>query len=45
MAAMMVAVSRHRIIGRFTASPRLLAFGWDATAVMALAAASMPIVR
>jgi NRAMP (natural resistance-associated macrophage protein)-like metal ion transporter len=41
MIAMMVVVSRHKVMGRFTASPSLLAFGWAATAVMALASGAM----
>jgi NRAMP (natural resistance-associated macrophage protein)-like metal ion transporter len=41
MIAMMVVVSRHKVMGRFTASPSLLAFGWVATAVMALASGAM----
>ena len=41
MAAMMVVVSRHRIMGRFTGKGALLAFGWAATAVMAAATLAM----
>jgi NRAMP (natural resistance-associated macrophage protein)-like metal ion transporter len=41
MMAMMVVVSRHRVMGRFTASRGLLIFGWAATAVMAAASAAM----
>jgi NRAMP (natural resistance-associated macrophage protein)-like metal ion transporter len=41
MIAMMVVVSRHKVMGRFTASPSLLAFGWVATAVMTLASGAM----
>jgi Mn2+/Fe2+ NRAMP family transporter len=41
MAAMMVAVHRHHVMGRFTASPLLLAVGWAATAVMAAATLGM----
>ena len=37
MIAMMVVVSRHRVMGRFTATKPLLLFGWAATAVMAAA--------
>jgi NRAMP (natural resistance-associated macrophage protein)-like metal ion transporter len=37
MVAMMVVVSRHRVMGRFTATKPLLLFGWAATAVMAAA--------
>lgn len=45
MAAMMVVVSRRDAMGEFTASPKLLFFGWTATAVMAAAAAAMVFVR
>jgi Mn2+/Fe2+ NRAMP family transporter len=45
MVAMMVVVSRHSAMGKFTASPRLVFFGWAATAVMAAAALAMIIVR
>ncbi len=45
MAAMMVVVSRRSTMGKFTASPRLLFFGWAATAVMAVAAAAMSLAR
>ena len=41
MAAMMVVVSRHQVMGRFTASRPLLILGWAATAVMTLAAGAM----
>jgi Mn2+/Fe2+ NRAMP family transporter len=41
MIAMMIVVSRHRVMGKFTASRPLLLLGWAATAVMALAAAAM----
>jgi Mn2+/Fe2+ NRAMP family transporter len=41
MAAMMVVVSRHQVMGRFTASRPLLILGWAATGVMALAAGAM----
>jgi len=41
MIAMMVVVSRHQVMGRFTASRPLLILGWAATAVMALAAAAL----
>jgi Mn2+/Fe2+ NRAMP family transporter len=41
MAAMMIVVSRRKVMGRFTAGPALLAFGWSATAVMAAAAVAM----
>ena len=43
MIAMMITVSRHKVMGRFTATPSLLFFGWVATVVMALAAAAMLI--
>ena len=36
MAAMMIVVSRKDQMGKFTASPLLLSFGWGATAVMAV---------
>jgi NRAMP (natural resistance-associated macrophage protein)-like metal ion transporter len=41
MVAMMVVVSSKRVMGRFTASPALLLFGWAATGVMTLASAAM----
>jgi Mn2+/Fe2+ NRAMP family transporter len=41
MIAMMIVVSRKQVMGRFTASRPLLAFGWAATAVMAVASAAM----
>jgi len=41
MAAMMVVVSRHRVMGRFAGKGALLAFGWTATAVMAAATLAM----
>jgi NRAMP (natural resistance-associated macrophage protein)-like metal ion transporter len=41
MMAMMIVVSRHQVMGRFTASRPLLLFGWAATLVMAAAAAAM----
>jgi NRAMP (natural resistance-associated macrophage protein)-like metal ion transporter len=41
MAAMMMVASRRSAMGRFTASPGLLFFGWTATAVMASAAVAM----
>jgi Mn2+/Fe2+ NRAMP family transporter len=41
MIAMMIVVSRHREMGRFTASAPLLVFGWGATAVMAAASSAM----
>ncbi|MGB3930547.1 MAG: Nramp family divalent metal transporter [Sphingobium sp.] len=41
MVAMMTVASRSRAMGKFTASPRLLFFGWTATAVMAMAAVAM----
>lgn len=45
MAAMMVVASRRSAMGKFTAPPRLLFFGWAATAVMAAAALAMLVVR
>ena len=44
MVAMMIVASRHAAMGRFTASPGLLLFGWAATIVMAIAAVAMFIV-
>jgi len=41
MAAMMIVVSSKRVMGRFTASPTLLLFGWAATLVMTAAAVAM----
>lgn len=41
MAAMMMVASRRDQMGKFTAAPGTLAFGWTATAVMASAAAAM----
>lgn len=41
IAAMMVVVSRHSAMGKFTASRRLQVAGWAATAVMAAAAVAM----
>src|SRR6202158_915625 len=37
MVAMMVIISKVRLMGRFKAKPALLAFGWAGTALMALA--------
>jgi len=41
MAAMMVVASSRRIMGHLHERPRLLVFGWAATAVMALASGAM----
>lgn len=41
MVAMMIVVSRHHVMGRFTASRPLLVLGWAATAVMTAASAAM----
>jgi NRAMP (natural resistance-associated macrophage protein)-like metal ion transporter len=41
MVAMMVVVSRHQVMGRFTANRPLVILGWAATAVMAAASAAM----
>lgn len=41
MAAMMLVASRHRTMGKFTASPWLLRGGWAATGVMAAASIAM----
>ena len=43
MIAMMIVVSRHQVMGRFTASRPLLLLGWTATAVMALASIALLI--
>lgn len=45
MAAMMIVVSRHRAMGKFTASRPLLMLGWTATAVMSVAAFAMVVIR
>jgi NRAMP (natural resistance-associated macrophage protein)-like metal ion transporter len=41
MVAMMIVVSRHKVMGQFTATRPLLVLGWTATLVMTLAAAAM----
>ena len=41
MIAMMIIVSRQKVMGRFTASRPLLLLGWAATAVMALASLAL----
>ena len=41
MIAMMIVVSRHQVMGRFTANRPLLILGWAATAVMAIASGAM----
>ena len=41
MIAMMIVVSRHQVMGRFTANRPLLLFGWGATAVMATASGAL----
>ena len=41
MIAMMIVVSRHQVMGRFTASRSLLALGWAATALMTLASVAL----
>jgi NRAMP (natural resistance-associated macrophage protein)-like metal ion transporter len=43
MIAMMIVVSRHQVMGRFTATRPLLIWGWAATVVMTLASAAMLI--
>ena len=43
MVAMMIVVSRHEVMGRFTANRTLVLMGWGATAVMTLAAGAMLI--
>lgn len=45
MVAMMLVVHKHSSMGKFTAKPQLLFFGWAATCIMALAAVAMLIVR
>lgn len=45
MGAMMIVVARHSAMGKFTAPPRLLFFGWAATAVMGAAVVAMLVVR
>ena len=45
MAAMMLVASHQHAMGKFTASKRLLAFGWAATFIMALAAVAMLVVQ
>jgi Mn2+/Fe2+ NRAMP family transporter len=41
MIAMMIVVSRHKVMGRFTANRLLLILGWAATLVMTLASVAM----
>jgi NRAMP (natural resistance-associated macrophage protein)-like metal ion transporter len=41
MVAMMIVVSRHKVMGRFTASRTLLLLGWTATAIMGVVCAAM----
>jgi Mn2+/Fe2+ NRAMP family transporter len=43
MMAMMIIVSRHKVMGRFTATRPLLLLGWAATAIMLVACAAMLI--
>jgi len=38
---MMIVVSRHKVMGRFTANRLLLILGWAATLVMTLASVAM----
>ena len=45
MAAMMLVVSRGSAMGKFTAKPRLLFFGWAATIIMAVAAVAMIVAQ
>jgi Mn2+/Fe2+ NRAMP family transporter len=45
MAAMMLGVSRGSAMGKFTARPRVLFFGWTATIAMAAAAAAMIVAQ
>ena len=41
MIAMMMVISNHQVMGRFTANRPLLILGWAATLVMTLASAAM----
>jgi NRAMP (natural resistance-associated macrophage protein)-like metal ion transporter len=41
MIAMMIVVSRHQVMGRFTATRPLLIWGWAATLVMTIASVAM----
>jgi Mn2+/Fe2+ NRAMP family transporter len=43
MVAMMIVVSRHKVMGRFTAEHPLLLLGWTATAIMAVVCVAMLI--
>ena len=45
MAAMMVVVTRRKLMGKFVASLRLQVLGWTATLIMAAAAVAMLVVR
>ena len=45
IATMMVVVSKHSAMGKFTASGWLQFFGWAATAVMATAAVAMFVLQ
>jgi NRAMP (natural resistance-associated macrophage protein)-like metal ion transporter len=45
MAAMMVVVTRRKLMGKFVASVRLQLLGWTATVIMAGAAVAMLVVR
>jgi Mn2+/Fe2+ NRAMP family transporter len=45
MAAMMLVVSRFSTMGKFTARPRSLFFGWTATFVMGAAAIAMLLIQ
>lgn len=45
MAAMMWVASRRSQMGRFTVTPTVLAFGWGATAIMAVAALAMLVLN
>jgi len=45
MAAMMILASSKKRLGRFTANPVELVLGWGATAVMAVAAGAMILIR
>jgi NRAMP (natural resistance-associated macrophage protein)-like metal ion transporter len=45
MAAMMLVVTRRKLMGKFVASVRLQVLGWTATLIMAAAAIAMLVVR
>lgn len=45
MIAMMIIVSRHKVMGKFTATPLLLMSGWLATALMGAPATALILIR